>query len=378
MVNLTINDLFHKKLKLVLIIVGLTVSLFLIQYSAGMWNGVLTRCSSIIDKWDHDVWIRDEDNEEVFGSGYLDDEIYDKIKNLKEIEEINRLIYDYSRIETDEEIVECMILGFELSSEEVEPWDIVKGNVDNLKDANTVIVDVSLKDIMEETPKMGDKLTIGDVEVEIVGFCKNSRWMNTPFIWGSLETMRKTAPWAGNWSNTYAIKLAEDASIDDLEASIEEVKDVYQLKDMEILSSDELRQNSYDFVVNEGGMGGSIYILVFMGFFVGMIIISISTYQTVQEKIPEFGTLKAIGASKGFLNKMLIGQVLILVSVSFWLATLLTYVLGLFSQNAVIPIIIHLPTTFLFYGLTIITSVFCSLIAIRKVHKIDPAVVFQG
>ena len=78
---------------------------------------------------------------------------------------------------------------------------------------------------------------------------------------------------------------------------------------LEVLPTKDLKENTHNMIINEGGLGGAIYIMVGMGFFVALIILSVTMYQSIQEKIPVFGTLKAIGASKGYINKMLLGQV---------------------------------------------------------------------
>ena len=64
MVNLAFKDLFHKKGKFTLIILGLSISVFLVQYSAGMFNGVLTTSTDVLDKFQFDVWIREEDSDD--------------------------------------------------------------------------------------------------------------------------------------------------------------------------------------------------------------------------------------------------------------------------------------------------------------------------
>jgi putative ABC transport system permease protein len=265
-----------------------------------------------------------------------------------------------------------MVVGYELDSENIEPWDVIKGDVDDLQKKNSMIIDESLLDFFPGY-KIGDSLTFGKNDYEIIGICKNARWMAQPYIWMSLENARKLYTFAGNWSNTIGLKLKHDYEIDDLKEDVE----IYG--EYEVLTTEELRENTHSFIVNEGGMGGSIFIIVAMGFFVGMIIITVSMYQSVQEKIPEFGTIKAIGADKWFISKMLFGQVFIYVSIGFLIAVSLTIFIGITNIfNSIIPVILDIPITFILYGITLLISFLCSYISIRKVHKIDPAIVFAG
>ncbi len=71
MVNLTIKDLTYHKGKFILILLGMTMAIFLVQYSAGMWNGTLTKSSELIDRFGYEAWIREEDSDMILDGGYV-------------------------------------------------------------------------------------------------------------------------------------------------------------------------------------------------------------------------------------------------------------------------------------------------------------------
>ena len=76
MVNLMIKDLLYSKGKLVLIMVGLSISITLVQYSMGMYNGVLNSATNAIDRFDYDTWVRMEDSDTFLSGGYVNDTTY--------------------------------------------------------------------------------------------------------------------------------------------------------------------------------------------------------------------------------------------------------------------------------------------------------------
>ena len=378
MVNLTIKDLIYHKGKFILILLGMTMAIFLVQYSAAMWNGTLTKSSEVIDRFGYEAWIREEDSDMVLDGGYVNESVYEQVKKMRDVKETEMLIYTGADAEDEDYTLYCMIVGYELDSEKIEPWDVYEGNIDDLEKKNGVILDETFKKFFKGI-KIGDELIIGRVDMEIVGFCKNAKFMANPYAWMSLETAKKVAPWAGNWCTTIGVDFERGFSIDEFEDDIDDLVDLEIIEEVNVLSTEELRENTHSFIVNEAGMGGSVLILVMMGYLVAMIIISVSTYQTIQEKIPEFGTLKAIGAEKGFLNRMLLGQVFIYATLSFIFGTFLAWLLGILTAPvAIVPVIIHIPASIMLYGLTLLICIGCSLISIRKVHKIDPAIVFKG
>lgn len=372
MVNLAIKDLFHKKGKFCLIIIGLCLCIFFIQYSAAMFNGVLEESTKIIDKNDFEVWIKDEDCTNIMDGGIVDDSVFEKIKKMEKVDSVERLIIDAnSRIENEEYAMQTSLIGADIHDEDhdAEPWDVVEGDAEDLMEQNTIIVDKSLEEYMGDLI-VNDRLTIGGVSMRIVGFCEGNKFMFNPFVWASLQTVRNIAPWLGNWSTTFGIKLDKGYSIEEFKEDFADDID----KNMEVLSSEELKENTHDMIVNEGGLGGAIYIMVGMGFFVGFIILLVTLVQSIQEKIPEFAVLKALGASKGFLNKMTIFQVFVYITLSFIIGTGLV---ALNTDSGGMPIIIHIPTTFILYISFLLLGFICALVAMRKVHKLDPAIVFK-
>jgi putative ABC transport system permease protein len=377
MVNLTLRDLFHKKGKFIMILLGLSVSMFLVQYSAGMYNGVLVQSTDPLDRFDFDIWVKTEGDDHFFAGSPINDTTYEIIKEMSDIEEAERLIFSGANFETEDYVVDITVIGYELDSDRIEPWDIYKGDVDDLKEENTIIVDESIFDNFPDL-RIGDKVDIGDAEMEVVGFCRNAKFMFNSYAWTSIESAQNIAPYYGNWSTSIAVELENDYDKDDLEDDLEEMYELELVEELEVFTKEEIKENTHTMIINEGGLGGAIYILVGLGFFVAMIIITVVMYQTIQEKIPEFGTLKAIGASKNFLNKILLGQVFILITLSFIIGTVLAFIFGALGGGAGIPILLDVFTSIGIYAAYLGVGILCSLISVSKVHRIDPAIVFKG
>lgn len=377
MVNLMYRDLIHGKGKFLLILIGLSFSMFLVQYSAGMFNGVLVQSTDAFDRFEFDVWVLTEDADNFFEGDQINDSTYEIIKSMSDVDDAERLIFANANFETEDYVADVTLIGYELNSERIEPWDIIKGDVDDLDDKNTVIVDESIKNNFPDL-KIGDDVQIGEAKMEIVGFCKNARFMFTPYAWTSIETAQNAAPYFGNWSNMIGVELESGYDIDDLEDDIDDLIDLGLIEDLEVFTKQELKENTHTMIINEGGLGGAIFTLVGLGFFVAMIIITVVMYQSIQEKIPEFGTLKAIGASKGFINKMLLGQVFIYITLSFVMGTILAILFDVVGGGGGIPILIDIFASIYIYIAYLAVGIACSIFSIKKVHKIDPAIVFKG
>lgn len=119
------------------------------------------------------------------------------------------------------------------------------------------------------------------------------------------------------------------------------------------------------------GLGAAV------GIIVGMVVVSQILYSSVSEHIKEFGTLKAIGAS----DKLLYG---VIVEQSIWMAVLgyipgMLICLGVSAAVASQGIIILITPGAAagVFGIIVAMCVGSGFLAIRKVTRIDPAIVFK-
>ncbi len=266
-----------------------------------------------------------------------------------------------------------MVYGYNLSSDFLGPWEITEGNEKDLKNDNTVFLDESL---IKNVPgiELNDIVKINDVELKVVGFSKNTKWFMNPFVFISIENAR-SALFMENRSSLFAIQLKNGCTYEEFSQDVEDSG----IKGVEVFTSGELRENTRNFMIFKSGMDVGVGSMVVMGFFVGMCIVTLTMYSSVKDKIPEFGTLKALGARKSFIIKMLTGQAFIICSISYFLGLGLTALIGTFLMSAsTMPIHINLIWTVMLYALMIGLGVIAALIAARKVHKIDPAIVFRA
>lgn len=117
------------------------------------------------------------------------------------------------------------------------------------------------------------------------------------------------------------------------------------------------------------------------GVVVGMVVGGIIVYQIlfadVNDHLPEYATLKAMGYSNGFLAGVVIQQAVILAVFGFIPAMGLSMLLYRVSGDATrLPLEMTQERALLVLGLTIAMCVLSALMALRKVRSADPAEIF--
>jgi len=122
------------------------------------------------------------------------------------------------------------------------------------------------------------------------------------------------------------------------------------------------------------------YIFSF-GVLVAMVVGGIIVYQIlfadVNDHLPEYATLKAMGYSNGFLAGVVIQQAVILAALGFLPGVAMSIALYRVSGEATrLPLEMTLARALFVLGLTVTMCTIAALMALRKVRSADPAEVF--
>ncbi len=163
-------------------------------------------------------------------------------------------------------------------------------------------------------------------------------------------------------------------------AAASEVRDILQ----DYLPKDVLVMTRADFVQRETAYWNSAtpigYIFAFgaiMGLVVGAIIVYQILFADVSEHLREYATLRAIGYRSRFISGIVLQQAAILAVLGFIPGVLAVYWLYDIAAAATkLPLYLTFDRAMTVFLLTLAMCALSGLLAMRKVHKLDPADVF--
>jgi len=114
-----------------------------------------------------------------------------------------------------------------------------------------------------------------------------------------------------------------------------------------------------------------------MSLFVGTAIAGITFYNFTIENLRHFGTLKAMGAPNALLLRMIILQSLLVGAIGYGLGVGLATLVGFIFRNTEIAWMLIWQALFITAAAVILICVISAIISIRKVMKLEPAIVFK-
>ncbi len=121
-------------------------------------------------------------------------------------------------------------------------------------------------------------------------------------------------------------------------------------------------------------------VILILAFIVGLAVAGLTIYTATVEKAREYGILKAVGFSNGYLYRVVFEQSLVTGLMGFILGAGLTILLGPFMQDIVPQFVIFIrwQDMLAVAGSTLLMSILAAYIPIRRLAAIDPVAAFNA
>jgi putative ABC transport system permease protein len=222
--------------------------------------------------------------------------------------------------------------------------------------------------------EVGEYREMAGTRVKIIGRTREAKsFTTTPIAFMDLGTVQAIVPTLEAKTTYIMVKLDEGADVAAVRAEVQR-----RLPFNDVFTRDEWASRSRTYWVANTGIGFNMFMTVFLGCLVGVVVVAQTLYTQTMEHIREFGTVKAIGGSNADIYRILFRQA--------GIAAVVGFALGLVPALAARPLIakagLSLVITPSFMDVvlagTVALCLAASMISFRKVASIDPGLVFRG
>jgi putative ABC transport system permease protein len=115
---------------------------------------------------------------------------------------------------------------------------------------------------------------------------------------------------------------------------------------------------------------------VFFAVITGFAIVGLTLYSAVNDRLRDYGTVKAIGGNNGTIRKLILLQALIYSVIGFVIAFMLLVLFVQATKNALDIQLTPGLVAFL-VAVTLFISILGSLFAMRKITRLEPVQIFR-
>jgi putative ABC transport system permease protein len=285
---------------------GIAFSVFLMVFLGSLLMGFLRASSKVIDSTDADLWITARGVTCFDFSALLARRTENLAYGIPGIAATSRLMIAfpmYRRPDGSHRMV--ALVGADPGVGRGFPLPLTPNSAEAME-PDTAVVDRSDLVTLGITA-FPQEAQVNRRHITLLGYREGfSSFIGCPYVFTSYESAARYAGLPGEEGMNILVRVAPGWQAG-------AVKKLLQVRfpEASVWTRDEFSRQSRTFWVIQTGAGGGILIAALLGFLIGTVIASQQIYATTMENIEEFATLKALGASRWFVVRVLLAQALI-------------------------------------------------------------------
>jgi putative ABC transport system permease protein len=367
---------FHNRTRLIVTLLGVVFSAYLTLTELALYIGMMENATSIIRHSSADLWVASKGIQNFdFPKPFPDD----RIRRLLRFEDVLwakpiMLSLGFLKL-ADGAQEQVEIIGYDPAAAVGGPWDMESGSARDVGVGATMIVDESAAQRLGEL-RLGSLWELNDRPVRLVGLSRSAKTFTTaPIVFTSYTLAQDISTDVPNRHSVayIAVKLRKPAETGWIAGAIRR-----DLKDNEILTADEFVERTIFYWTARTGMGAALCLTALLGLVVGAGVIGQTVFANTMEHLGEFATLKAMGATARELDTVIFSQAAINALAGFAIAAGLAALSKSPMEETGVTLAVDPELVGALLVLTLMIAIVAAWFSIRRVQKLDPAIIFRS
>jgi putative ABC transport system permease protein len=361
------------------LIFTIAFSTFLISQQASVFASLMTRTTSQIrDVSDASVWVAHPEHRYIDEIRPLPETALQAVRGVPGVQWAVRLYRGLSRIKAEDGTFRTAItMGVDDATLVGLPRRMVLGDVEALREPDAIFLDrFGYSYFFPGQPyQLGQVLEMNDRRARIVGITDAS----APFVTFPVIYTRYSLAltYAGQERNTLSLVLAEPApgtSAADLATAISAASG------LSARTADDFAWQTIWFYIKNTGIPVNFGVIIIVGIIVGTVVAAQTLYLFTLDNLRQYGALKAIGVTNRVITGMVMLQSTIVGVIGYGFGVALCVSFFFFTRD--MPHLRGFVTSFEILGGTAVLMGLivagASVLSVRRVVTLEPAVVFRG
>jgi putative ABC transport system permease protein len=367
------RNLAHDRSRLAVVITGVAFAVMLMAIQLSLLFGFADTAAGIISHSGADLWICGRGTKNVDQAAEIPARRQFEAMEVPGVAWADKYIVHFAVLRRPNGGTEFIVLvGYNVSRGLGGPWNLVEGSIDDLKRPDGIIVD----DLYAEKlgiSHIGQTVEINDHRARVVGITHGIRtFVQSPYIFSSFETAQTIGGISKDATKYVLVKLAANVDVNavkkDLAGKIPG-SDIYDRKTFELTTQ--------VYWLFSTGAGMDLILAAFLGVVIGVVITAQALYASAVDHLPEYATMRAIGANDSYLRGLIIKQALIVAVVGYAIGIAVAMLAVQLSADGIAALLLPPPLVLALGVLTIAMCGLAGLVAIRRVISVNPTSIFR-
>ena len=362
------------------LIFAIAFSTFLMSHQTSIFCGLMNRTrSQILDVKDAEIWVMDPKTQYLDEVKALPEQDVYRVRSVSGVEWAVPLLKGTARakVHTDGRFRAVILMGLDDASLVGAPRDMALGTFDALQQPDSIVIDrVGYKFFFPGEPlALGRQLELNDRIVRIAGICNSSApFVNLPVAYARYSV---AADLVGQERNLMSFVVAKAAKgVSDAEAA----RRIADATGLRAVTAQQFGWETIWYYIRNTGIPINFGITVAIALIVGTVVAGQTFYLFVLENLKQFGALKAIGVTNWRITGMILMQAAVVGVIGYCIGIAMTAAFFEATKNNLdLRGFYLLPQVMGGVGIAVLLIVFlASVISVRRVAVLEPAIVFRG
>jgi putative ABC transport system permease protein len=368
------RNLVHDKIRLTVTVTGIVFAVVLIVVQLGLFLGFTSATSSLIDRSGADLWVTARNVPYIEQGVPFSERKLARVLATPGVSAASKYITRFTQWKRPDGRQEsAQIVGVDLRSGLGAPWNLVAGTLDDLRKPEAVFVDEIYRDKLG-VDRIGQVVEIGGRRARIAGFTRGIRAFTTsPYVFTTFKNAQDYVNLREDQTLFLLVKARPDVDVEALRRTL-----AARLTDVDVVTTQAFSRMTTAYWMFSTGAGIAVLLAALLGFIVGIVVVAQTIYATTMDHIREYGTLKAMGATNGYLYGVIVQQAAISAVIGYVLGMIVSAFVVRGSQEGGAAILLPGWMVGAMLGVTLVMCVSAAVVSVNKVTRLDPAMVFKG
>jgi putative ABC transport system permease protein len=374
---IALKMLFGDRAKYLMLLCGLSFSVMLIVQQGSIFWGLMRWSHSGITNVNVPVWVADPNINQVEEIKPLADTAVTRVRSVSGVEWAVPLYKGVLRARlTDGNYQQISMVGLDSATLLGRPAVTLEGRIEDLRTPDAVALDqIGVERLGgPEKIKIGTVFEINDRKARVVAIVRAQRsFQNIPFLYTTYDQALTYSPQERR-KLSYVLAKPVDGVAPEVLA-----RRIAAETGLGAFTAEEFGWRTIVWMLKNTGIGVNFGTTILLGFIVGMAIAGQTFYLFTIENLKQFGALKAMGTGIGTIARMILLQSFTVGVISYGVGVGLATGFGaMTARGGRLPFVETWQLlAVVFIGLVGICSL-ASAISIRKLARLEPAIVFRG
>ena len=371
--KLAYRNLFHDRISLFVTLVGIVFSVVLLSFQSGIYLGIERTIAAVIDQTKGELWVLPIGTKSVDDPSLLPGREKYSVLSVPGVKNVETLAMGFSRWRKQHGgATTVLVVGSDWNTGGLKPWNVIEGSVEELAAPKAVAVDKTyFKDL--DVEGLGAPAEVNGMTVNVGAVTNKIRSFTTmPYVFTTLQRAQIMLGANKEQGSYNLVTLDDGVDVDKVQKDIQA-----RLPDAEVLKRETFRSRSINYWLFHTAAGSGLIAGTALAIIVGIVIVAQTLYASTKDHLNEFATLRALGASAGYIIQVILLQALFSAIVGYGLGMALTLAIFKLAENTTLNVVMTPGLAGLLFLLTIAMCMLAAISAIFKVIRIDPAGVFS-